>query len=596
MSAPCGACGPGAHLRVRRTWFLVGFLVISVSALDVHAQLPRIDPSGRSGTPPPLEREKPLERKPSPLLPTPTPPVTEEEKAPASLVRVFVRQIRLVGNTVFSAADLAHITDTFLNRELTTEDLESLRLALTLHYVDAGYVTSGAVIPDQTVAEGVITVRLIEGKLTRIDIEGTERYWPGYFRDRIALAAGPPVNIHVLQERLQLLQQDPRLERLNVELRPGVVRGESEAHVKVAEASPFKAWLEFNNFQSPTVGAERFLGTISHQNLTGHGDPLTVTYGASEGLDPLIDVFYSLPITAYDTAFNVTYRRNDVVVVEEPFADLNIESESEIVGLTLLQPVYRTLNHQVTLALTGEHLFNKTLLDGVPFSFVEGFTNGEGTVSALRLIPEWIYRTQTSVLAVRSRFSVGLDVLGATNNSGPDETTPAGTPVADGQFFSWLGQVQAVQRFDQWWGLQVLGRFDIQLADDRLFPLEQFPVGGRFSVRGFRENTIVTDNAMIASLETRIPVLRSATGDDILQIAPFFDYGKGWNDGNQPTASSIGFLASIGFGLRWNLVPLLPEKRAHFEVYWGNRLNSIQNNHDDAQDFGFHLQLVVQAL
>lgn len=274
--------------RDGRICLWVGLLMSALLVSHVHAQLPQIDPSGRSGAPPPLEKEKPLEPKPSPLIPSPAPLVTEEEKGRAQLVRVFVRQIRLVGNTVFSAADLAHITDAFLNRELTTEDLESLRLALTLHYVNAGYVTSGAVVPDQTVTEGVITVQVIEGKLTRIDIEGTEKYWPGYFRDRIALAAGPPVNINVLQERLQLLQQDPRLERLNVELRPGVVRGESEAHVKVAEASPYKAWLEFNNFQTPVVGAERVLGTISHQNLTGHGDPISFTYGQSDGVDPII--------------------------------------------------------------------------------------------------------------------------------------------------------------------------------------------------------------------------------------------------------------------------------------------------------------------
>jgi len=73
--------------------------------------------------------------------------------------------------------------------------------------------------------------------------------------------------------------------RLDAELRPGVQRGESSLLVKVEETNPFKVELAFNNYQSPTVGAERGLITVTHQNITGHGDPLSVTYGHSKGID-----------------------------------------------------------------------------------------------------------------------------------------------------------------------------------------------------------------------------------------------------------------------------------------------------------------------
>ena len=54
-------------------------------------------------------------------------------------------------------------------------------------------------------------------------------------------------------------------------------------------------------------------------------------------------------------------------------------------------------------------------------------------------------------------------------------------------FFSWLGQAQLARRLETL-SAQVIGRVDLQLANDRLFPLEQFAVGGRYSVRGYREN------------------------------------------------------------------------------------------------------------
>jgi len=470
---------------------------------------------------------------------------------------------------------------------MTTEDLERLRLALTLLYVNKGYITSGATIPDQDVTFGVITVQIIEGSLARIDVEGHDWFRAGYLRDRIERGAQTPLRLEPLQERLQLLQQDPRIERINAELRPGDKRGDSILQLRVKETSPWKAWLDFNNYQTPVVGAERGLATIAHQNVTGSGDAFSLTYGRSRGVNPIVDTSYSLPLNRYDTTFIASYRRNDFLVVDQNFRSLDLNAESEIIGFTLRQPIYRTLTDEFAVAITGEHLSNKvtSIFDtaGLPSLFIPGSSNtGVSTVSALRFIQEYVHRTSTSVIAARSRFSVGLDVLNATNNSGP---------LPDGQFFSWLGQVQAVRRFDDWWGMQLLGQMSLQLANDRLFPLEQIPVGGRFSVRGYRENTLIRDDAFLASIESRFPLMSYVTGDPLLQLAQFVDFGRAWSA--KGVTLDPQTLASVGLGLRWNI---LPRDRARFELYWGLPLNHVPHPPGNLQDHGIHLQLVVQAL
>ena len=138
---------------------------------------------------------------------------------------MFVREIRITGSTVFTAEELATVTAPYTNRKLTSEGLEALRVNLTKFYIDRGYVTSGAIIPDQEVKEGIITLQVIEGKLERVEVEGNYWFRPSYIQDRIALGSGPPVNINALQERLQLLQETPGIARLNAELKPGMVRG-----------------------------------------------------------------------------------------------------------------------------------------------------------------------------------------------------------------------------------------------------------------------------------------------------------------------------------------------------------------------------------
>jgi POTRA domain, ShlB-type/Haemolysin secretion/activation protein ShlB/FhaC/HecB len=306
--------------------------------------------------------------------PSSIPPEREPEPLPGELV--FVREIRVVGSTVFSPEQLAEVTAPYVNRELTAEDLETVRLALTRYYVDRGYVNSGAIIPEQTVTEGVLTLQIIEGKLTRIEVEGNRWFRASYLQKRLALGAGPPLNINDLQQRLQLLLQDNRFQRLNAELRPGVQPGESVLDVLVEEQNPYKAWLEFNNYQSPTVGAERGLITVAHQNLTGHGDILSVQYGRSSGVDLQLDASYLLPLTARDLTLLLQYRRNTFLVVEAPFEPLDIDSTSEIFGVTLRQPIYRTLDQEVALALTGERLSNRTFCLGSRSPFPSGHTVG----------------------------------------------------------------------------------------------------------------------------------------------------------------------------------------------------------------------------
>ena len=431
--------------RVRPHHHLVGGLLTILVWVSVSGMLswgPHAAAQERLGVEPPrlpgpVEPTFPPPPAPPPLShPTlpPIPPPLPEDRERLPVPQVFVRQIRVSGTTVFSDAELAVVTQDYVNRFVTSEDPEALRLALTRLYVNAGYVNSGAILPDQTVTEGIITFQIIEGALTQITVDGNRWFRDSYLRKRLAVDSLPPLNIGTVQERLQFLQQDDRLERLDAELRPGVQLGESELYVRVTEQVPFFVALEFNNYQSPSVGAERGLLTVAHRNLTGHGDILSTTYGRSAGLDLQLDASYTLPLTVQDTTVKLRYQRNDSSVVEAQFEPLDIDSQSEISTISLRQPVFRTLRQEFALALSGEHLRSKTFLLGEPFSFSPGAEDGEAVDTAVRLTAEWLDRTPNQVIAVRSRFSMGLDVLGATIHDNAD--------IPDGRFFVWLGQFQ----------------------------------------------------------------------------------------------------------------------------------------------------------
>jgi hemolysin activation/secretion protein len=525
----------------------------------------------------------PLE--PEMILP-PLPPPPKETAPSLPLPRIFVKKIEVAGSTVFTPAELAKVTAPYENRDLTTEDLEAIRLALTRLYIANGYVTSGAFLPNQTVTNGVVAFRIIEGKLDDIEIEGNKWLRNGYIRRRLSLGIQPPVNIADVQQRLQFLQQDTRIERLQAELRPGVQRGESELHVRVDERLPFLVALGLDNYQSPALGTPRYFITLAHRSLTGHGDVLSGTFAHAAGTELQVDASYALPLTARDTTLILRYQRNQTVVVEAPFDVLDIETKSDTFGISLRQPLLHTLRREFAVTLTADRQRSETFLQGERFSFSPGTEDGEATSTPLRLLFEWTDRLPNQVIASRSRFSFGLDGLGATINDGRD--------LPDGRFFAWVGQFQWARRLG-FLDMETLFRLDVQLANASLLPIDQISVGGRFSVRGYRENQLVRDNGLIVSLETHISLVRNAPWADFVQLTPFVDFGYAWNvDIPTPPVRTI---ASVGIGLRWALTVHLPVPlQPRFEIYWGYRLKDVETQGHDLQDLGLSLQFVIAAL
>src|SRR5437899_10780399 len=138
---------------------LAGTLIAhSASSSIASAQgIPRIEPGGRSGEPPPLQREAPRPLPPPvPILPR-LPPAAPGPFAPLPGERVFVREIRVTGSTVVSPAELAAVIAPYVNREVSSEDLEALRVAMTRLYVDRVHLNYGAVLLDHMMTHGITT-------------------------------------------------------------------------------------------------------------------------------------------------------------------------------------------------------------------------------------------------------------------------------------------------------------------------------------------------------------------------------------------------------------------------------------------------------
>jgi hemolysin activation/secretion protein len=545
--------------------------------------------------PPPQDLQPPVPSPlPSPELPQPLPPPAElfppfvptpppDEPPLGNFPQtIVVERFEVLGSTVFSPEELAFATAEFTKRPISLTQVYQARSKITDLYIRNGYITSGAYIPPQTIKSGVVKIQVVEGKLEDIQVTGTRRLNPNYVRSRLAIATSVPLNRQRLLEALQLLQLNPLIKNVSAELSAGSRTGSNLLEVKVNEAKTFSSQIILDNGRSPSVGSFRRRLQLNEANLLGLGDTLGVAYTNTDGSNSF-DANYTLPLNPRNGTLTFNYGITSSNVIEPPFNVLDIHSDSRYYELTFRQPIVQTPTQEFALGLTASRResdiwwkLQRESEGGVSPSLLSPGADEQGRtkVSAFRFFQEWTSRNSREVIALRSQFSLGIDILSPTiNQNAPDS-----------RFFAWQGQAQWVRLLAP--ETLMLFRLNTQLASRPLLPLEQFGLGGQDSIRGYRQDYLLTDNGTFVSAEVQVPILRLPKIDSILQVIPFVDFGVGWNSSDRENPNP-NTLASVGLGLRWS-----QSDRFTVRLDWGIPLISVESNDRTLQENGLYFSLI----
>ncbi|MDH6106404.1 ShlB/FhaC/HecB family hemolysin secretion/activation protein [Anabaenopsis tanganyikae CS-531] len=520
-----------------------------------------------AGRPDIITQESTLETHPPPTNTAPLEAIPSQFK---------VQGFEFLGNTAFSDEKLRAEIQDFLDQKITFADLLTVESRLNKFYVDNGFVNSGVVIETQNLsAQGaVVKVTIIEGGIEDIKVRGTQRLRPEYIRSRLALAAQTPLNQNRILEALQLLKLDPQIQNISAQLTPGVRPDLSLLEVTVTEADTFHIDIFTNNGRSPSVGTWRRGIKINQGNVSGDGDSLTVSYANTDGSN-VIDLSYTIPLNPSNGKLRLASGLTRTNVTEPPFDRLDITGDSSYYEAGLSQPLFQTPNQEFGLSVIFSHQHSQTKLEAEGFPISRGANNdGKTRISKIAFSQNWLTRKPTSVLAFYSQFNLGVGLFDATINN----------QLPDSRFFSWRGQGQYVRALNQKRDMLLLLRSDWQLATETLVPLEQFSVGGISSVRGYRQDALLTDNGVVVTAEVQLPVWRLSKNESVLSVIPFADFGVGWNSDHTVKLNTNTLMGS-GLGLQWQTGQLKAR------IDWGIPLIHVKSQDRTWQESGLYFSV-----
>jgi hemolysin activation/secretion protein len=524
--------------------------------------------------------EPPPEPKRPPFLtpgaPFTLPPVEIPGRPPAPGVgRIALRAVSFTGNTVASTEELQAVAAPYLNKPANGAVLEELREALTRHYVQRGYINSGAVLESVNAAAGVAAYRIIEGRLVAVRLRGLDGLHERYVASRLVRDGDGAFNVNVLRERFEILLADPLFARMNARIVPGPSPGEAILDIDIERGPASQLTVYANNYRPPSIGANGIglRGTL--RNLTGWGDTIEASIEDSWHWDSGLRVHVNarVPVNAHGTGVFARYERDRSSVLEEPIRIVDINSRLETAEAGVTQTLWEDLRSRFSLAVSFMGRENRTWLLGEPFSFTPGEPEGITRARSWRFWQEYSRRSERDAFVARSIFSW------VRNNLEPaPDIASAQRPDRYYQF--WLGQAQYARRITES-GIQAIVRATVQRTHDQLLPLDALPIGGIASVRGYRENQLIRDIAQVVNLDVEFPVWRD--GDRSATLIPFADYGHG-RGRSQPatTLSSVGVAAKLNWG------------RLMASLAIGHKFNhppAVQASHGTLQDHGVHFEL-----
>lgn len=427
---------------------------------------------------------------------TPDAAVTTQqiEQRPAQH-RFPIWELQLEGNTLLDRKLIERTLYPHLGPDKTVEDVEAASRALEAFYKDSGYPTVLVDIPEQDVSAGIVRLKVIEGKVARVRVEGSRYFSLGRIRNQVpALAPGQAPNLPELQAQLTALNQATPDRTVTPIFRPGRTPGTVEVELRVKDELPLHADIELNNRYSRDTSKLRAAATLRYANLWQREHSASLMYQTAPENTDDVEVWagtYVWPLGQGNVlAMYLVDSESNVATA----GDISVLGNGTILGARYIK----------SLAATGTYYHSATFgIDYKDFGESVAPIGAEGTNTPIDYV-QFSAQYRGNYVTPVSKWAFGVGSNFGMRGLGNDEQEFANKrDLAKPNYIYFSAFGNYTRKLYQ--GSQLYLALDGQVADTPLVSNEQFNAGGAQSVRGYYESQALGDNGLVTNIELRSP-------------------------------------------------------------------------------------------
>jgi hemolysin activation/secretion protein len=201
---------------------------------------------------------------------------------------IEVKGYKFTGLTFISNEEAQAAVSEFINKKLTLAQMNEAAFAIDDLYKSKGRI-SQSLIPPQQIKDGIVEIKVLEGRVGKIVIEPAFEEDPPRISSKVVdnfisyhNAKGQLVDLDGLERSLTLLNELPGL-HVEGALEPGQDDGTSNIMLTVDEPSRVSGRFDLSNYGSASTGVAQAVASINLNDLARIGDGGTIDLIGSEG-------------------------------------------------------------------------------------------------------------------------------------------------------------------------------------------------------------------------------------------------------------------------------------------------------------------------
>ena len=528
-------CNNLNNLTLLKTALINFYIIICLVALNnqsfavtVESNIPKIENFS------PLKNTLPEEDAPKIGEPE------EEINSTSENLKFTVTKFNFIGNSVLTDDQLVDLTQNFLNKEYNFTELQEILRFISTFYRNLG-LWARAILPEQDIVDGILTIQIVEGKLGKVIIQTDEEILNldrevarKYIQNRISKTQ--ILNINQLEKNIQTLSRVPGIIAVAT-LEPGEAVGETDILVRLENTKQISGTFQADNFGSRSSGNDRGTLIVNADSFMKKGEQFTLQQVQTDGSE----------YTALANSFRIGYdgMRGTVKAtkirydLDEPFESSNPTGNSQELSLDINKPLnpFGKINLVSNFTLSESDYENKT---NAP-------TNVQKKIT--RAIAKLDFNRNDQFF----KGGVNYGSIIFTAGDLKDSSSTSQNNGALGEFSKFNLNFSRFQRLSDQKVLQI--NLSSQYALKNLDSAEKFSLGGPYGIRAYPNSEGQGDHGIMANVELKHGFSEKVEGK------LFYDWGKiqqhqntytDW-DSDKPGKKNIYELRGMGVGLDWNI-------------------------------------------
>jgi hemolysin activation/secretion protein len=479
---------------VRRLIGVLRVILLAASPLSVQAANTVVPGSGTI-----LQEQNPIQ---PPAPSTIDPGLTIEQPGGAILpptAPFAVKTIQISGNVSFDSATLHALLADAEGHDLTLPELNAKVARITDFYHAKGYPLARALIPAQTIRDGVVIVEVLEARYGKVVLDNHSRVSNSLLQSTLApLQAGQLVDQPTLDHALLLMSDIPGVVQSGT-LAPGASTGTSDLLVQAAPGPAAAGILTMDNYGNRYTGNVRAGGEVGIYDPLHHGDVLDASISSSGKDMDYGRLSYDALVSGKGTHLGASYSALEYILGKS-LASLDGRGTAQVESVWAKQPLLRTINGN----LYGQLQFDrKELRDDIDSSGIH--TDRHLDNWTLSLTGDWrdsfLSGGANSWSAQWVRGSLAFDDAAA-------EKCDASTARTQGDFSQWNATLARLQHLDRADDLYLAA--SSQWSNTNLDASQKMLAGGAYTVRAYDMSALSGDTGILGSAEWRHEWVRGA--------------------------------------------------------------------------------------